>query len=422
MGLQEEWEEATPVNDSLQTEWEAAAPAVTVPVDDTPAWAAKYPNLYGLYGAGRAVARTGIEGLGTTLGAAGGAVVPIPGSTLVGGGLGYAGAKRVADVLLGDKSDNTMSGIGQDVAIGGLMQGAGSVASKIPFVRNLIAPKAAGIGAEASSIPLQNAGTSLMEKAMKIPPSVPSSIRNETISTMLEGGIPVSKRALTATKDVITNLNTQIDSAVANSPYQGNTILTRDVLGPVMELKQTLLNTVGGKRLGTQIDDLVKEFVETEGQTMTVARAQQLKQNTNKILNAKGAYGELEAATVEAKKQVVRGLKDQIAAKVPEISGLNMQYRELKMVEKALERAVNRTGNWDAIGLVSTVAGAGAGAATGTVAGAAKAAALMQVIKAPYLQSRLAIALYSAGAGKKANIMANTIVNSIYNNLSGGYE
>jgi hypothetical protein len=166
----------------------------------------------------------------------------------------------------------------------------------------------------------------------------------------------------------------------------------------------------------------VNEFVSTEGQTMTVARAQQLKQNTNKLLNAKGAYGELEAATVEAKKQIVRGLKDQIAAKVPEIAGLNLQYKQAKMVEKALERAVNRTGNWDAIGLVSTVAGAGAGAATGTVAGAAKAAALMQVIKGPYLQSRLAIALYGAGAGKQANVMANTIVNSIYNDLSGGYK
>jgi hypothetical protein len=44
------------------------------------------------------------------------------------------------------------------------------------------------------------------------------------------------------------------------------------------------------------------------------------------------------------------------------------------------------------------------------------------VIKGPYLQSRLAIALYGAGAGKQANLMANTIVNSIYNDLSGGYK
>lgn len=421
MGIQEEWEEAKPVSADIASEWESAAP-VAAPVDTTPAWAAKYPNLYGLYGAGRALARTGIEGVGTTLGAAGGAAVPIPGSTLVGGGVGYAGGKRVADFLLGDQSDNSMSGIGQDVALGGLMQGAGSLASKIPFVKNLIAPKAAGIGPEATSVPLQSVGTSLMEKAMKIPPSIPSSVRNETISTMLEGKIPVSKRALSATKDVIGSLNTQIDNAISASPSQGRAILTTDVLGPVMELKNTLLNTVGGRRLGTQIDELVQEFVGTEGQTMTVARAQQLKQNTNKLLNAKGAYGELEAATVEAKKQIVRGLKDQISAKVPEIAGLNLQYKQAKMVEKALERAVNRTGNWDAIGLVSTVAGAGAGAATGTVAGAAKAAALMQVIKGPYLQSRLAIALYGAGAGKQANLMANTIVNSIYNDLSGGYK
>lgn len=40
MGLQEEWEEATPIKDDLQAAWEAAAP-VTAPVDDTPAWAAK---------------------------------------------------------------------------------------------------------------------------------------------------------------------------------------------------------------------------------------------------------------------------------------------------------------------------------------------------------------------------------------------
>lgn len=419
-----EWEGESPPteNDLNALLISARGQKVSSPaIDNTPAWAAQYPNLYGLYGAGRALLRTGIEAAGTTAGAAGGALLPVPGSSLLGAGAGYAGAKRGADWLMGETPDMSAGGIAQDVALGGLMQGGGNLIGKIPFVNKILSPSVADVGPAVGSYPLEKAGEKLMEKAVKIPPSVPSNIREKTLNAMLEGGITVSKRSLQATKEVIGNLNTQIDDVIANSPNKASLIDKKATLGPVMELRATLNNIAGGDDFVKGLDNVVAKYLEKGGDFLTVAEAQKIKQATNKVLA--GSYGQMEAVQTEARKQIVRGLKDKIAENIPEIAGLNLQYGQAKMVEKALERAVNRTGNTDLLGLIPAVVGTAASAGTGSIATAAKAATIAQIVKAPYVQSRLAIALYSSGVPKaRANAMANVIINATYNSMVGGYE
>ena len=132
--LSKDWAKATKIED----DWAGAKPIKgDVPPPDNsdpfgvPEWGRKNPNLYGLYGAGRAIAREGIKGGASALGAIGGAAVPLPGATLAGGGLGYAlGSEATRKLGLEEEPDQGFSGgqFAKNALIGGAMTGAGKVA------------------------------------------------------------------------------------------------------------------------------------------------------------------------------------------------------------------------------------------------------------------------------------------------------
>jgi hypothetical protein len=378
---------------------------------DVPEWGARNPNLYGAYGAGREILRTGMEGVGTAAGAAGGAFVPVPGAPYVGAGLGYAGAKRAANALLGEPIDTSAGGIATDVALGGVLQGAGRLIGKIPGVNKVLSPAVADVGPAPSSPVMDKAAYALMEKSMKIPPSVKAAPREIAIKTALKEDIPVTPGGLGRVKGLLDQLEGKMDSVVAANPDAP--IKIDSVLGPVRDLQDWAGKTVNGKELSSKIEHVIKNFKKQYGDEITVAQAQELKQNTNAFLRK--SYGELKPVAEEAQKQIVRGLKDRIAQEIPEITGVNARYSDLKVLESALERAVNRTGNWDWFSLSAGMAGVITGGATGSLPKAAWAVALWRTLKSPNIQTRLALILKNAGAGPKANAMANTIADSVYN-------
>lgn len=382
-----------------------------------PEWAGKYPNLYGAYGAGRELLRTGIETAGQTGGAALGALLPIPGSTFAGAGLGYAGAKRGANLLLGDNVDTSLGGIAGDVALGAGLQLGGGLIGKIPFLKNILSPQMADVGMQKPIVGTQPLAYSMMEKAMKVPPSVKEGIREKAINTALETGTPVTKAGLQRTKGVLDDLIDQMDMAIVNSPNKNNIIRTDDVMGPVKSLKDWASMIADGGKTERKIQDYMDKVVRQFGPEITVENAQAIKQATNSWLK-KNAYGQLQTASVESQKQMVRGLRDRIAQEVPEIAGINAKYSDMKMLETALERAVNRTGNWDWLQLTPMLAAATVGGATGSIGKAIESAALLRILKSPNVQSTLAIMMKKYGAGQKANVMANTIAETVYNKMS----
>ena len=266
---------------------------------------------------------------------------------------------------------------------------------------------------------LNKMGYSLAEKSLKVPPSVPSATRSNVINTMLDNGIPISKSGLAKAKGILTDLNDQMDMAVASSPNKNNLIDTNAVLGPVQDLRDKMLNTVNGKELAAKLDGVVKSFTSQYGPQMTVEQAQTVKQNTNALLSK--AYGQIQDVTTESIKQVVRGLKDQIAEAIPEISGINANYGKMKDLEKWLERAVNRTGNWDILSLAPAVAGGMVGGATGSVVKGAEAMGLWRVLKSPPVQSNIAIKLSRIGA-KDPTVMARAITSAVYARVTGNYQ
>jgi hypothetical protein len=389
------------------------------PQDNTPEWAGKHPNLYGMYGAGRELLRTGIETAGATAGAAGGALIPVPGTSLVGGGLGYAGGKRVANAVLGEDIDTSAMGIGKDVAMGGLMTGAGKVLGMIPGVKKILSPSQASVGTKpVGTGALDKTASSMMEKSLKVPPSsVIGGVkvnREKAIETALDNGIPITKGGVNRVKGMIDDLGEQMDAVVAQNP---NAIIKTDsVLDPVMTLKDWASKTVNGQANAKKIDKVIKQFKDQYGDEITVAQAQEIKRNTNAFL--KKSYGELKPVTEEATKQIVRGLKDRIAQEIPEIAGVNLKYGEMKNLERILERAVNRTGNWDWFSLSAGMAGTIVGGATGNVMKATEAIAFWRLMKSPVVQSNLALALKRAGKGKEANAMAMAIADSLYHKIN----
>lgn len=364
------------------------------------------------------IGRSIVEGLGMAGGAGVGALVPIPGSSIVGAGLGYSAAKRLANMALDEPIDSTIKGIGTDIALGGALQGATKLLSKIPGVRDVIAPPEANIGPSGTfgKGAIDKAAYAIMEKSMKIPPSVKPPIRERAITTALNEEVPITKAGLNRTKDIIATLNNDMDNAVVNSSMKNNPINTDDVLGPVMEFRSWIEKTVGGNKLTGKLDKVVKGFKDQYGDVITVEQAQNIKKNTNAFL--KKAYGELKPVETEATKQIVRGLKNRIATEIPEISGINAKYGDMKTLETALERAVNRTGNWDWFSLSAGMAGAITGGATGSMVKATEAVGLWRLLKSPGVQSHIAISLKKAGMGTKANVLADTITTNVFNKLT----
>jgi len=387
--------------------------------DSVPEWAGKHPNIYGAYGAGRELLRAGIETAGTTAGAAAGALVPLPGTALVGGGLGYAGSKRAANAILGEDVDTSVAGIGKDVVLGAGMAGVGKVLSVIPGVKKILAPSVADVGTKPiGSGAMDKAAYTVMEKSMKVPPSgVIGGVRvsrEKAIRTALDNNIPITKGGLNRVKGIIDDLGDKFDTAVASNPDAP--IAIDSVLAPVNNLRDWALKTVNGQSQAKKIDAVVNGFKKQYGDVITVSEAQEIKKNTNAFL--KKSYGELKPVTEEATKQIVRGLKDRIAVEIPEIAGVNLKYGEMKNLERVLERAVNRTGNWDWFSLSAGMAGSIVGGTTGNIASAAEAVGMWRLLKSPTVQSGIALALKRAGQGSKSNIMANAIANSIYHKMN----
>jgi uncharacterized protein YifE (UPF0438 family) len=257
-----------------------------------------------------------------------------------------------------------------------------------------------------------------MEKSMKVPPSgIIGGVRvnrEQAIKSALENKIPITKGGLNRVKGIIDDLGEKMDDVVAANPNAP--IKTDDVLLPVQELRDFALKTVNGQKNAKKIDAVINSFKAQYGDTITVAEAQEIKRNTNVFL--KKSYGELKPVTEEATKQIVRGLKDRIAVEIPEIAGVNLKYGEMKNLERVLERAVNRTGNWDWFSLSAGMAGSVVGGATGNVMKATEAVGMWRLLKSPIVQSQLALSLKRAGKGKQANAMALAIANAAYRKMS----
>jgi hypothetical protein len=242
--------------------------------------------------------------------------------TLVGGGMGAlsAGAAGATEAATGKP---------ELAAIAGMV--APAAAAKVPAM------------AEASA-------RRLMQSALK--PSIrdlKTGNAQRAITTNLDEGINVTAGGVEKLQNKITALNDEIAAAIAGS---NATIDKNAVLNKLQATTDRFVNQVDPHADLAAIDRVRTGFdthPKLQG-TIPVQLAQQLKQGTYKALGNK-SYGELKGAETEAQKTLARGLKDEIAAAVPEIAPKNAIESALINAKNVTERRALMEGNKNIIGL-----------------------------------------------------------------------
>lgn len=262
---------------------------------------------------------------------------------------------------------------------------AGATLETVPGAGIAIEKAAAKVGSKFSA-PLLARAERLYQSALK-----PSSklLESGVVKTGLEEGIRVSKGGLQKTQNLIESIGDDIGRVIEAGVASGKAIPKKNLLPYLDELKNYLGNSLGGKEMVKEVDVIAKSILKDLPQNIPVETAQKIKVTTGQLI--KKYYDKLAPIQFETKKQLTRGLKEEIAAAVPEIKALNARDSKLIGLEEALGKAVGRIGNRELIGLTDVMA-VGAGLATGGGAGAAAAAVTARrLFDNPIIKSQRAI-------------------------------
>jgi len=358
------------------------------PQEDVPEWGRKNPNLYGLYGAGRAVARAGIEGVGAGLGAAGGTAVAGPAGGIGGAGLGYAGSKRLADFALGKEQGegpDSLKKFATDTALGAAFQIPGAALASRPI--------RSAISALPSKLPKV-----LYESGMKFSnnPKVLSPVdRRHAIQTGIEGGYLPNEKSYDRLWQTVAGNKSKVNSIIDKGDTAGDVIDTSRALRPLDNIKKRF-DRVRNQHpeLSEAVDDVYARYSQTP--TIGVKDAQTLKETLQDI--ASFATDDRSKATNRAYKAVGRGLRIELERLYPDLAKINKESAALLTLENELAKAVGRVGNRDITSLGLRVALSGAPSPAST------ANTIMSIFEMPRIKSRLAVMLYKAQTGKNVPV------------------
>lgn len=213
------------------------------------------------------------------------------------------------------------------------------------------APQFAGLKAPGAAAVAQRAATGgaekLMTSALKPPGSLQKSGKGDrAVDTMLNyesggmlPGFNVSEAGATRMRDLIGDLNDEISQTIAGSDKTVNKAQAASRgLKPEMERE---LNTATPD-LAT-IRDVWERFLDhpllAREREIPIQQAQAIKQGEMRKLGDT-AYGELKGTETNARKGLVRGLKEKIAEAEPSVAGLNAKESELLTALTPLEKRI----------------------------------------------------------------------------------
>lgn len=291
------------------------------------------------------------------------------------------------------------------LAAGGLTQGAGKLASTPGVVKAGEAVTKAGKAVE----PLGIVGAGGRAVAKAIPEKIPQRLygsavkfstkldptdRIERIATGLREGIIPGEKGLAQISDKIDDLNKQIQTTISSAATRGEKLQTDEIVKRIDDLKPFYQNTLDPKPYLDDLDNLKKAVADAHGTAIPVDKAQQIKQNTYKLLRKH--YGEMKGHMIEGQKALARGIKEELATKYPELNSLNKTESELIKLEESIEKALGRIENRDLVGIGSTIAGTAAATVTGSPSVGIGAMLTRALIDHPKLKARIAIALQNA--------------------------
>ncbi len=235
------------------------------------------------------------------------------------------------------------------VALGQKAQDAGAspgVATAIQTAAEvgpaLLGPKAVGMAA-----PTVEAGAmGLMRSALKPPKaSVLSGDADSAILTMLKDGTLPTKGGLEKMRSEIDALDNQITQAVANSngsvPMANIGKLLQDKLNEVRKQANPNADMAAVRNAWMEF---VNHPLLQNSNLIPVQLAQEMKRATYKALGER-AYDKRQGAGPESEKTIARGLKEGVAAAVPEAAPINARMSELINASDILENRLAVSGN-----------------------------------------------------------------------------
>lgn len=228
---------------------------------------------------------------------------------------------------------------------------------------------------------LRTTAEHLMQSALKpTPKDLLSGDAAAAIDTMLEKGISATPKGIEKVRARIDELNDQIKEAIANSPERVETAkLAKPVVQKLREFRKqvnpdadmaairkswnefkshpSLQHRTPEQVIPEKVDPYTgvttpeRVIPATGKEDMPVQTAQELKTGTYRQLAKK--YGQMGSADVEAQKAIARGLKEEVAGKVPEVVPLNLEESKLLNVLDVAERRIVMEANKNPMGLAA---------------------------------------------------------------------
>ena len=270
---------------------------------------------------------------------------------------------------------------------------------------------------------VQGAAERMYESALKPSTTIPAAQRASIIRTGLDAGIPISQEGAQKLSGLIADYNQKVQDLIKGGADSGATVDPKAIAARADQVKARFANQVNPGADMQAIQAAKEEFLGNNPNPIPVDQAQAMKAGTYQQLKGR-AYGELKSATVESQKALARGIKEELEQQFPEIKGLNAQQAKFYDLDGVLERALNRIGNHQLIGIGTPLMTTAGGAVGGMLFGHGPEAgalglgvgAMKMVLDNPAVKSRLAIAL-SQGA-KVPPAIANARVNAFVNALA----
>jgi hypothetical protein len=230
------------------------------------------------------------------------------------------------------------------------MLGAG-VHEAINQAPQFLGMKGPGAGVSVGDM-LKGKARDTMQSALKPPlASLRTGAAGRAVDTMLDQGVNVTQGGINKLQGRVADLNTQIASAVQNSPA----VIDKQAVGYRLQgVLDDFQNQVNPKADMHSVQKAWDEFLDhpllNGTRDIPVRLAQQMKQATYKSLGNK-SYGELKGADIEAQKALARGMKEDIAQAVPQVHPLNAEETKLLDTLPLVERRVLMDANKNPFGL-----------------------------------------------------------------------
>ena len=168
------------------------------------------------------------------------------------------------------------------------------------------------------------------------------------IDTLLNEGVNVTKGGVEKLRNLIDELNTSVKASIAQSPARIDASAAQQAIDQTLNKFKYQATPAADEKAIRAVWDEFKNTWLGSGD-IPVQTAQSIKQGTQRTVSK--AYGKLSDAETEAQKAIARGLREEIASKVPEVAGPLSRESDLINALNVTERRVPMVSNKDLFGL-----------------------------------------------------------------------